>query len=134
MFDRSAYSNTTIRLRPAYDQTWNRNWGDFYGANGEVVVTIVTLRDHLEDEYISQVHDEESDSAEIEVRTVGVHLTDTHYEDDGKVDESYLIVAGEEEITPSVMREYLDELEEQFDRQFELTDDTFDGIPYLSQE
>lgn len=121
-----------------------QTWSDWYGENGEAVITFVTMKQHLyttwahqaktsntnnpatnngkpvtEDDYIQII---EHQRFENNFDGPGIYLDDTYYTDDNSVDESYTIILPEEFMTEQMCRDWIKKLNEKYNRKFYMED------------
>lgn len=149
------YEDTTVVLESHAVNPFN-DWSDWYGTDGEAVVTFFTMKEQLwnqwDNDCVSISHEDcdHGDSWEdrmeqdeetgfytskdcnservvehekfdpTNLQAPGVYLDGTHYEDDEKVDESYTIYVPFPFLSPELCRRWIQKLNEQYDRQFEL--------------
>jgi len=124
-----------------------QNWSDWYGENGEVVVTFITMKQHLyanwsrqaintnaidtalkngepvsQNDYIQLIQHQ---NFENNFQGPGTYLDSTHYLDDNKVDESYTIILPEEFMTEKTCRNWIKKLNEKHDRNFKLKNEDY---------
>lgn len=125
-----------------------QDWSDWYAENGEAVITFITMKQHLYEEWQRQAMHinisedlalknnrpvKDSDSVvlyqhrrfENDFDGPGIYQDDTHYEDSDKVDESYTIIVPEEFMTREMCEEYLYKLNEEYNREFYFQDQDF---------
>lgn len=120
-------------------------WTDFYGENGEVVVTFLTMDFHLynkwSNENVDYLHKNcdhgddwqerlscsknervvsHDDSFVDAVKRPGAHLDGVHYDDESKVDESYTVIIADDYMSWENCADALGTLNEKFDRDFGL--------------
>lgn len=146
------YKNQKIILKTDHLNPFNR-WSDWYGTNGEAAITIRTIQHHIYEnwekqcvrieggEYIEQedgsmlykaddaeriVEHENFDASK--VKAPGIYKDRTNYDDEDKVDESYSIIIPYSFLSPKLCRKWIEKLNEEFDRKFELS------IPQSLQE
>lgn len=129
---------TSRALNPFID------WSDWYGTDGEAVVTFITMKEHFWNRWsnncVSIVHedcnpDEIADRANCEagehrvdpgqfdveeIRAPGIYRDGIYYEDEESVDESYTIVVPYPFLSPTLCQQWIEELNEEYDRVFEL--------------
>jgi len=133
-----------------------RDWSDWYGTNGEAVVTFETMQHHLWNSWNNQCvevknYDENgeeikpgdfetaqeysraSNNAEKTERIVepenfdygkvskpGIYRDGTYYDEEDSVDEGYAIIVPYGFLTPELCEEYIEKLNQKFDRNFKL--------------
>lgn len=124
------------------------DWADWYGTDGEAVVTFRTMKEQLwnrwSNDCVSFEHpdcdhgdsleemnesincDEKQRIVEHEkfnptnLQAPGIYLDRTPYDDEEKVDESYTIIVPYPFLSPKLCREWIQKLNEQYNRDFEL--------------
>lgn len=122
-----------------------QDWSDWYGENGEAVITFITMKQHLYEEWQRQAHhiNISKDLATLNSRPVkeddtvnmyqhrrfendfdgpGIYQDSTHYNDDDKVDESYTIILPEEFMVRGMCELYLEKLNDEYNRDFYFQD------------
>lgn len=124
------------------------DWADWYGTDGEAVVTFYTMKERLWVRWNSDCisiphpdceHDETVDGLQERVncdkgervvehekfnvtalQAPGIYLDGTYYNSEDGVDESYTIIVPYPFLSPKLCREWIRKLNEQYDRNFEL--------------
>lgn len=120
-------------------------WSDWYGTEGEAVVTFYTMKEELWSKWSNQAvsiehndcdHDDMEEKINCddtervvdhdafdagEVREPGIYLDDTHYDDEEKVAESYTIIAPFDFLSPKLCRDWIQKLNDKYDRRFQLS-------------
>lgn len=118
------------------------DWSDWYGSDGEAVVTFFTMKEHLwscwSGDCVSFEYDEDNLSLEermdrdgervvehekfdvTSIRSPGIYLDGTYYEDEDAVDESYTIIVPYPFLSPKLCRAWIEKLNEKYDREFRL--------------
>jgi hypothetical protein len=137
------YSETDVILRSRAANPFNQ-WSDWYGTESEAVVTFVTIKEELWNQWNNQCVDiihEDCDHQDMqerincdngerivkhdnfdkeEVREPGIYSDGTNYEDEDKVDESYTIIVPYDFLSPKLCRHWIDKLNQDYDRCFDL--------------
>lgn len=104
------------------------NWSDWYGADGEAVVTFSTMKNELFSEWERQCVRIEDDERVVETehfdglrtKAPGVHRDGTYYDEEDSLDESYSIVVPYGFLSPKLCKHWIQKLNEKFGRNFEL--------------
>lgn len=122
-----------------------KDWSDWYGTDGEAVVTFRTIQHDLYEEWSRQCvrieggeYVEQEDGSKVydgdnaerivehekfdasEVKAPGVYSDGTNYDEEDKVDESYSIIVPYPFLSPKLCQKWIEKLNEKFDREFEL--------------
>lgn len=124
-------------------------WTDFYAEDGEAVITFITMKEHMFEEWQNQVVHigynnnnlgrlatingqpiDEDDSTVIYTHLnfennfegPGIYQDGVHYRDDDKVDESYTVIVPEEFMTREICGKYLEKLNNEYNRDFYFED------------
>lgn len=126
----SEYENKTVVLE-SRDVNPFEDWSDWYGTEGEAVVTFQHIAHLLYEIWERQcvsieagernIDQEKFDASEVEAP--GIYRDETNYDDSDAVDESYTIIVPYDFMTPDMCRQWIQKLNEKFDRQFELSID-----------
>ena len=121
------------------------DWSDWYGTNGEAVVTFVTMKQNLWNSWQTQCSSIEGDIELVEnsegtyslegetekevkpenfdsdkVKEPGIYRDGVHEGDEDKVEEAYTVIVPNDFLTPELCKKYLEKLNEKFDRNFKL--------------
>jgi len=118
------------------------NWSDWYGENGEVVITFMTMDAHLLEEWQNQARNSDTlnhatyngkplskderveifthNDFENDFRGPGIYRDDHNISGEEKVDESYTIIVPTDFMTQDLCEKYIERLNEEFNRNFEL--------------
>jgi len=142
--DPDKYRGQTIELENLALKPFDQ-WTDFTSNNGEAIITFQTMNEKLYSEWSHQAQHVGGgmDHAEIgkrptrEGETVviyehrnfennfdgpGIYLDSINYEDEDKFDECYTIIVPYEFMTREMVENYLQSLNEKYDRDFKLDD------------
>ena len=146
-FKKEKYSKKEIKLtNDAVDPF--QTWSDWYGENGEAVITFVTMKQHLytnwahqaitsntmnpatvngepvsEENFVEIINHERFEN---DFDGPGIYLDGTYYNDDNSVDESYTIILPEEFMTEEMCRAWIKKLNERYNRKFYIEDKDYD--------
>lgn len=121
------------------------SWSDWYGTNGEAVVTFVTMEQNLWNSWKNQCISIEGDLELVEnfegtyslegetekeirpenfdsdkVKEPGIYRDSIHEDNEDKVEEAYTVILPKDFLTPELCKKYLEKLNEKFDRNFKL--------------
>jgi hypothetical protein len=130
------------------------DWSDWYGTNGETVVTFVTMKQNLWNSWKNQCISIEGDLELVEnsegtyslegetekeirpekfdsdkVQEPGIYRDRAHEGDDDKVEEAYTVIVPKEFLTPELCEKYMEKLNESFYRNFELNIEPYQKRP-----
>lgn len=158
-FQESKYSDEKVFLKSRSANPFGE-WADWYGTDGEAVVSFFHFKNRLYDVWsrqcISYEHpncDHDKDGIEginekvncdesvrvtdyenfdySEVDRPGIYQDSVHYYDEDKVDESYTVIVPEEFLSAKLCGHWLDKLNHEYNRQFVLALNPAQWLHYL---
>lgn len=117
---------------------------DWYGENGEAVITVLTMQKQLYNNWEKKARETSTHALatvdgepqpndkytvlynhrnyDADHRGPGVYRDSQQVHEEGKVDESYTIIVPENFMTEEILENYINLLNEEFDRNFKLPD------------